>query len=61
MKQLYLNWRRIFGIIGLTSGLAMITIFLFQGSFDLMESWMIRELMNAMQDKGIPLIQIGKE
>lgn len=54
MKQSYLNWKHIFGIIGLTSGLAMITIFLlfFQGSFDLMESWMIRELMNAMQDKG---------
>ncbi len=51
MKKIFSGWGPIYQIIGISTGFFLLTILLlfFQGSFDLLESWMLRTFINKAE------------
>ena len=51
MRKLFSGWKPIYQIMGITAGffLATILLLLFQGSFDILESWMLITFINRAE------------
>lgn len=51
MKKLFSGWKPIYQVMGITAGFFLVTILLllFQGSFDILESWMLRTFINRAE------------
>lgn len=51
MKKLFSGWKPLYQIMGITTGFFLITflLLLFQGSFDILESWMLRTFINRAE------------
>lgn len=51
MRKLFSGWKPIYQITGITAGFFLVTILLllFQGSFDILESWMLRTFINRAE------------
>lgn len=51
MRKLFSGWKPIYQVMGITAGFFLVTILLllFQGSFDILESWMLRIFINRAE------------